>query len=104
LYNEAPFYEYYELQYLGRPTGGIAWYASLNVVLCFGSLILHDERRQRELPLAETAGFREQQGWKYFRNATGCFVDLMFGFYGNLMAVQAICGLVGDPIQRLGTT
>jgi hypothetical protein len=101
LYDKTAFYEYYDLQYSGTPTGGTAWYASLNVVLCLGSMILHDERRERELPLAENSNFRDEQGWKYFRNASSCFIDLMFGVYGNLMAVQAICGMVEDPLYGI---
>jgi hypothetical protein len=61
-----------------------------------GSMILHDHQRQRELPLAENTNFRDEQGWKYFRNATSCFVDLMFGNSVNLSGVQAIIGMVLD--------
>jgi hypothetical protein len=94
LYDQKVFNEYYELQYAGKPAGGVAWYASLNIILCFGCMIWQDERREGELLTAENKPFQDEQGWKYFRNATSCFVDLMFGFSGNLMAVQAICGMV----------
>lgn len=62
-------------------------------------MILHDDRQEGEIPLSENEGFRDEQGWKYFRNAASCLVDLMFGFFGNLMAVQAICGLVGHLLR-----
>lgn len=94
LYDRKAFYESYELQYLDKPIGGLAWYASLNVVLCFGSMILHDDQDSKQFPYAESKDFREESGWKYFRNATGCFVDLLFRDC-NLMAVQAILGMVG---------
>lgn len=94
LYDKETFYESYELQYSGSTVGGSAWYASLNVVLSFGSMILHDHQRKRELPLAENVKFRDEQGWKYFRNATSCFVELMFGNSANLSAVQALIGMV----------
>lgn len=77
LYNRASFDEFLEHQYSGQPLGGVEWYASLNVVLCLGSMILLVDERQ-------------SQG--YFRNACGCFIDLMFKG-SNLMALQAICGL-----------
>jgi hypothetical protein len=62
-------------------------------------MILHDQKRQRELPLAENVNFRDEQGWKYFHNATSCFVDLMFGNLVNLNAVQAIIGMVRDILH-----
>ncbi|KAH8586014.1 fungal-specific transcription factor domain-containing protein [Bisporella sp. PMI_857] len=77
LYNRASFDEFLEHQYSGQPLGGVGWYASLNVVLCLGSMtLLVDECQSRG----------------YFRNACGCFIDLMFKG-SNLMALQAICGL-----------
>jgi hypothetical protein len=62
-------------------------------------MILRDDQRGRELPLAENNNFREEPSWKYFRNAASCFIDLLFK-NSNLMAVQAICGMVGDIANR----
>jgi hypothetical protein len=93
LFDKATFNKSYELQYSENPPSGTAWYACLNMVLCIGSLLL--QVRWKDAP----SGPREDQLWmKFFRNASGCFVDLLFE-EGSLLAIQAICAMVGIQKQ-----
>lgn len=97
---------YYEAQYGGTPIGGSAWYASLNVVITLGSALAfaHFKMEPDEIPglvpCENAERIADEQHWKYFRNACSCFVDLMFKDC-NLMAVQAICGMVRSSLRPL---
>jgi hypothetical protein len=100
LLDRQAFNENYQFQYSGMPVGGPAWYAVLNVVLCLGSMICHAHSQDNpELSCLYGDEFTEKRGWKYFRNACSCFTDLMFQDC-NLMAIQAICGMVGLPCRK----
>jgi hypothetical protein len=93
LYDRATFDKYYDLQYSGQPPCGPAWYASLNIVFCMGTMmsqVSSSEKAKQSFGGYNTA---EDQLWKYFRNACSCFVDLMFNDC-SLLAVQAMCGMV----------
>jgi hypothetical protein len=75
---------------------GAAWYASLNIVLALGSVILHkslvDGQRSSMIEFDFTQGI----SWIYFRNASSKFTDLLFEA-GDIMAIQAILCMVGSP-------
>jgi hypothetical protein len=85
------FNESYDLQYSGKPPSGPAWYACLNIVLCIGCL-LYQVRSQGD----QSKPPGELNWKKYFRNASSCFIDLIF-HDGSLQAIQAIVGMVGVP-------
>jgi hypothetical protein len=90
LFDRVSFNEKYDLQYSGNPPDGSAWYASLNIVLCIGCLLLQ-VRSQKDPNIIP-----EEQIWnKYFRNASSCFLDLLFDD-GSLLAIQALVGMVRD--------
>ena len=109
LFDRKTFEKYYEQQYQGTPIGGPAWYASLNVVLALGGSLafahsqggamssngstIQPEEALKSKSSSKGENVTDMLFWKYFRNACSCFVDLMFRDC-NLMAVQAICGMV----------
>jgi hypothetical protein len=94
LFNRESFDRLYYLQYFGQPPTGPAWYASLNVVICLGSMM-------SKRPLQNDAiNFAEEDHWKYFHNACRCFIELLFNDY-SLLAVQAMCGMVGGFVCHL---
>ena len=96
LFDRASFNEKFNLQYSGNPPSGPAWYAALNIVLCIGCLLfqIRSQGPQNNTP--------EDPIWtRYFRNASSCFLDLLFED-GTLLAIQAIVGMVRDPPRRLG--
>lgn len=94
MYDRAAFNKNYDLQFSENPPNSLAWYASLNIVICLGSMVAQSHS---QFEVNETFegydNFVKEQQWKYFRNACSCFVDLMFKDY-SLLAVQAICGMV----------
>lgn len=92
LYDREIFDQYYVQQYSDRPPPGPAWYASVNVVIAIGGLIseVHEGKGMDDRAL----DFSNTQYSKYFRNAASCFIDLSFK-EPSLMAVQAMCGMVG---------
>ncbi|SRR5258706_12383971 len=94
MYNRESFNGYFERQYSDAPPEGSAWYASLNIVIGLGRMIWEvNSRRDTDTAYPDYMDLVGNLSWKYFRNACGRFVDLMFKDY-NLMAVQAICGMV----------
>lgn len=101
LFDKQTFYDLYTLQYAQQPIGGTAWYACLNIVLCMGSMIWFESTQGKDLHMtAEIDGFTKSRCWKYLQNACSCLTDLMFGDC-NMMAVQAIIGMVREPTLNL---
>lgn len=95
LYDRVAFDQNYELQYAGKPPTGVAWYASLNIIFCIGSMLAeHDNPQSVTAPDAK---------WKkYFRNVSSRFAELMFEEC-SLLAVQAICAMVRGHWLILGS-
>lgn len=107
LYDRDLFEQYYTRQYTASPPSGPAWYASINVVMAIGGMIseVHSQVEGRGAGKSSPfqMNFPEMQDSlysKYYRNATSCFLDLTFN-EPSLMAVQAICGLVGYASIRI---
>lgn len=91
LYNRSIFDEHLHRQYSSNPPESVAWYASLNVVIAIGIL---SERMQCIKPnTVGDSGPSYEISWKYFRNATSCFTELLFTDV-SLMAVAALTGMV----------
>lgn len=102
LYDRDLFEENYARQYTSNPPAGSAWYASLNVVMAIGGLLSEVHCQADGRRPGKTGPFQvnlpemgDSLYSKYYRNATSCFLDLTFN-EPSLMAVQAICGMVGD--------
>ena len=76
---------------------GVAWYASLNAVLALGSAILQNHLNKRAMnALVEFDSIGHDVCWRYFRNASSKFTDLIFKA-GEIMAIQAILCMVRNP-------
>jgi hypothetical protein len=100
LYDREIFDQYYARQYTLKPPSGVAWYASINVVLAIGGMISEVHSQVEGRGLAEgSMNFPDTLYSKYFRNAASCFIDLTFKD-SSLMAVQAMCGMVSHLHTR----
>ena len=102
LYDWDMFHQYYARQYTADPPSGAAWFASINVVLGIGGMIMEvnskiegRDRGKENAPFKWFPDVQYSPYSKYFHNATSCFIDLVFN-EPSLMAVQALCGIVSS--------
>jgi hypothetical protein len=80
-----------ERKYSGNPPDSIAWYASLNLVIAIG--ILTEQMHIFETNTVGNRGPSYEIGWKYFRNFTGTFTELLFTDV-SLIRVGTLIGMV----------
>ncbi|KAI9679109.1 MAG: hypothetical protein M1829_001779 [Trizodia sp. TS-e1964] len=89
LYDRATFDELFEKQYSSTPPLSVSWYASLNLVLTNGCLIKWASTpRSDEQSMVDC----KDKAWKYFRNASSLFLDLLYRD-PDLLAVQAMLAM-----------
>jgi hypothetical protein len=91
LYSRSVFDNYLERQYSSNPPDIIAWYTSLNLVIAIG--ILTKQMHIFETNTVGNRGPSYEISWKYFRNATGTFTELLFTDV-SLIRVGTLIGMV----------
>jgi hypothetical protein len=85
LFDQATFIARYTRQPFPTRSEDVPWYASLNIALAIGCLILSDQ------DLGDSQAQRDSS--RYFKNACTALNELLFND-ANLLAVQAMAGIV----------